>query len=235
MAGLAATSAPYVMPFSSDDLLVPGATASLAAALDANESAAVSWGDLESFGMTRSYVPSAPALCPWHVTYVNCRPGIALFRRDLLVQAGGWHEEGGIEDWDLWLRLAAHGFEGVYVPKLIYLYRRDAAGRFRNQSRSFDAFYERLRSRHPALFSNRTANRAASPAPGSLKTLLPLIDRLPGVSRLVKVQLSEAFTLLLWSAGPRRTMGIVVRGLAFRVRLLGAARRPSLDRRQADR
>src|SRR5215510_5564999 len=30
MAGLEATAAPYVMPFSSDDLLVPGATAQLA-------------------------------------------------------------------------------------------------------------------------------------------------------------------------------------------------------------
>ena len=38
------------MPFSADDLLVPGAMARLADALDADPAAAAAWGDLESFG-----------------------------------------------------------------------------------------------------------------------------------------------------------------------------------------
>src|SRR5205823_1296168 len=71
MAGLEATTAPYVMPFSSDDLLVPGTTAELADALDADPDAAAAWGDFTSFGATSALVPSAPALCPWYVTYVN--------------------------------------------------------------------------------------------------------------------------------------------------------------------
>jgi glycosyltransferase involved in cell wall biosynthesis len=101
MAGLGATSAPYVLPFSSDDLLVPGATALLADALDANPGAAVAWGDMHTFGSASAYIPTTPALCPWQVTYVNTQPGIAAFRRDLLLEAGGWQLRRGIEDWDL--------------------------------------------------------------------------------------------------------------------------------------
>ena len=130
MTGVHATSAPYLLPFSSDDILVPGATALLADALDASLVAAAAWGDMQSFGSAEAYIPSAPELCPWHVTYVNARPGIAAFRREALVEVGGWQLRRGIEDWDLWMRLAARGFSGVHVPHVIFYYRRDHGGRF---------------------------------------------------------------------------------------------------------
>ena len=220
MTGVHATSAPYLLPFSSDDILVPGATALLADALDASPVAAAAWGDMQSFGSAEAYIPSAPELCPWHVTYVNARPGIAAFRREALVEVGGWQLRRGIEDWDLWMRLAARGFSGVHVPHVIFYYRRDAEGRFRSRVRVFEGFYEQLRERNAELFARRPATKLESPAPAVLKMLLPLVDRLPFVSRLVKVQLSEALTLLFWSAGARRTTRILLQGILFRARLL---------------
>jgi glycosyltransferase involved in cell wall biosynthesis len=219
MVGLGETSAAYVLPFSSDDLLVGGATASLADALDAEPSAAAAWGDMESFGAAAAYIPTAKTLCPWHVTYVNSQPGIALFRRKLLLEAGGWQLHRGIEDWDLWMRLAARGVAGIHIPSLTFYYRRDAGGRFRGRVHSFDGFFDELRERNAELFSRRRQTRRASPAPLLVKLLLPLIHRLPGMSRLLKVQLSEFVTLLLWTAGPRRTARIVLQGILFRWRL----------------
>ena len=229
MAGLHATSAEYVIPFSSDDVVVSGATALLAEALDANPAAAVAWGDMQSFGDAAAYIPSTPALCPWHVTYVNSRPGIAAFRRELLMEAGGWQMKRGIEDWDLWMRLAARGFTGVHVPRLIFYYRRDAGGRFRGRVMTYEGFYEQLRERNGGLFARRPATRRTSPAPGILKILLPLVDRLPFASRLLKVQLCELLTLLFWSGGVRRTARILVHGLLFRVRSRSGAGGGSSD------
>jgi glycosyltransferase involved in cell wall biosynthesis len=220
MRGLAATSAAYVMPFSSDDILVPGATGLLADALDADPRAAAAWGDLESFGAAAAYVPSVPALCPWHVTYMSPAPGIALFRRELLLDAGGWQLRRGMEDWDLWMRLAAHGHPVVHVPERTFRYRRDAGGRFRGRVAGFEGFYEQLRERNADLFASRRSNLRTSPAPHALRVVLPLIDRLPFVPRLLKVQLCELATLLLWNAGLRRTIPIVAQGLVFRARLL---------------
>jgi glycosyltransferase involved in cell wall biosynthesis len=219
MHGLSATSAQYVMPFSSDDLLVPGATALLADRLDAYPEAAAAWGDLRTFGAASALVPSAPILCPWLVTYVNTIPGIALFRRNLLLEAGGWQLRTGIEDWDLWMRLAAGSYPGVYVPGPLFLYRRDAGGRFRGRVRRFDPFYDQLRDRNRALFNARAENRRSSPAPTLLKILVPLVDRLPLVSRLIKVQLCDALSLLFWRAGVRRTVEILFQGVLFRARL----------------
>lgn len=220
MNALEATTAPYVMPFSSDDLLLPGATTRLADRLDSNPQAAAAWGDLESFGATSALVPSAPTLDPWFVTYVNSIPGIALFRRTLLIEAGGWQLHRGMEDWDLWMRLAAHRFPGVHVSGAAFLYRRDAGGRFRGRVKKFGPYYDELRERNRALFEHRAENRRRSQAPGVLKVLFPLVDRLPLVSRLVKVQLCDALSLLFWRAGFRRTVPILLQGLRFRIALL---------------
>jgi glycosyltransferase involved in cell wall biosynthesis len=219
MHGLSETTAPYVMPFSSDDLLVPGAATRLADALDANPEAAAAWGDLESFGAASALVPSAPALDPWLVTYVNTIPGIAMFRRTLLLEAGGWRLSTGIEDWDLWMRMAGRGFAGVYIPGPLFHYRRDAGGRFRRRVRNFEPFYEELRERNRALFAARRENRRNSPVSIVLKVLFPLVDRLP-LSRLLKVQLCDALSLIFWRAGIRKTAPILVQGVLFRGRLL---------------
>jgi glycosyltransferase involved in cell wall biosynthesis len=223
MRGLEATTARFVMPFSADDLLVPGAMARLADALEASPAAAAAWGDLQSFGAASALVPSAPVLCPWLITYVNTIPGIAMFRRDLLLEAGGWRLGTGIEDWDLWMRLAGGGYPGVYVPGPLFRYRRDAGGRFRGRVKRFEPFYDELRDRNRALFDARAQNRRSSPAPPALKVLVPLVDRLPLLSRLLKVQLCDALSLLFWRAGIRRTIPILVQGALFRARLFRPA------------
>jgi glycosyltransferase involved in cell wall biosynthesis len=225
MTGLRATSARYVMPFSSDDVLINGGTALLADALDSNPEAVVAWGDLETFGLAAAYRPSVPVLCPWLVTFTNCMPPYSLFRRDALDEIGGWQVITASEDWDLWMRMAARGMVGVHVAHPVYLYRRGPGGRFRRRGRRYEPFYAELRERNADLFISRARNRRTSPAPLTLKVLLPIVDRLPAVPRLKKMQLSEALTLLFWSAGPRRTARIVTQGVLFRVRVVASSHR----------
>jgi hypothetical protein len=146
-------------------------------------------------------------------------PGIAAFRREFLLDVGGWQLRRGMEDWDLWMRLASAGYSAVYVPRVIFYYRRDAGGRFRGRVRSFDSFWEQLRMRNEPLFTKRPQNRRLSPAPKVLKVLLPLIDRLPFTSRLFQVQLCQFATFIFWNAGVRRTAQIVFHGILFRARL----------------
>jgi glycosyltransferase involved in cell wall biosynthesis len=225
MAGVEATTAPYVMPFSSDDVLLSGSTRLLADALDSDPDAGFAWGDIVTFGLANAYRPSVPALCPWLVTYMNAMPAYSLFRRTALLEVGGWAETTASEDWDLWMRLAGTGIAGVYVPQPIYRYRRGVGGRFNRRGTRHEGFYAELRERNAGLFAERASNRRVSPAPEALKTLLPLLDRVPGLPRLRKIQLFEALTLVCWSGGPRRTTRILAEGVAFRVRVL--LRRPS--------
>jgi glycosyltransferase involved in cell wall biosynthesis len=221
MTGLRATTAPYVMPFSSDDLLLAGGTRLLADALDAHPDAGFAWGDIESFGLADSYRPSVPALCPWLVTFMSGIPGYGMFRRSTLLEVGGWRTTDASEDWDLWMRLASHGIRGAYVPQPIFLYRRGAGGRFMRRGSHYEPFYADLREHNAELFERRAANRVASPTPAVLKVLVPLVDVLPGLSRQKKIQLTDALTLVFWSGGPRRATQIFAEGVRFRLRLRG--------------
>jgi glycosyltransferase involved in cell wall biosynthesis len=217
MAGVAATIAPYVFRLDSDDLLDPGALGALADALDEHPAAAAAWGDIETFGLTSFRVPSNPVLDPWHITFANQLPSCSMFRRASLLHVGGWQFRGGIDDWDLWMSLAEHGYSGVYVPRVAYRYRRERTGLFADVAGRYAVDYGELRSeRHRDLFAARARNRRRSPAPAVLKALLPAVDRLPLVPRLQKVWLSQLLTLLLWTGGPRLTWQIVRRGIAIR-------------------
>ena len=217
--GLAATSAPLVMRFDADDLIEPGAFVALADALDEQPDAAVAWGDVLTFGLTTFRIRTAPALDPWLLTYVNGVPGAGcLFRRTALDEVGGWKLRDGFEDWDVWMSLAELGRSGVHVPRVTFRYRRDDGGR---QMKSVDhtaAHYDALHRRHAALFAKRRENRARSAAPAALKAAVAVIDALPLVPRLAKIQLCELASQLLWNGGVRTTLPMLRQAVVIRVR-----------------
>jgi glycosyltransferase involved in cell wall biosynthesis len=219
MAGVEATSSPYVMRFDADDILEPGAADALADALDAAPHAAAAWGDLQTFGATSFRIPSPPILDPWLITYTNCLPGPgALYRREALLAADGWQLRDGFEDWDLWMALAERGDSGVYVPRVIFRYRRDQRGRFAESLAPNAAqYYEDLRARHLPLFRERSHNRSKSPAPLLLKLSVELVEALPGLERLVRIQLCELLARLTYG-GMRMAIPIVWQAAALRVR-----------------
>jgi glycosyltransferase involved in cell wall biosynthesis len=179
MTGVEATSSPYVFPLDADDLLAPGALATLADALDAAPDAAVAWGDVELWGDVDARVAVARALDPWLLTYLNDVPVASLVRRDALVAAGGWSMGSGYEDWDLWLALAEGGHGGVHVPATVLRYRRRSGRMLGDCMPRHGELYQRLRSPHASLFAARGDNRRRSTAPLRVKLLLPFVERLP--------------------------------------------------------
>jgi glycosyltransferase involved in cell wall biosynthesis len=217
MAGVEATSAPYVTRFDADDLLEPGADDVLADALDRAPDAVAAWGDIQTFGLTSFTVPAVPLLDAWLVTYTNAISGaVALFRRDALLAAGGWQLRDGFEDWDFWMTLAERGHRGVYVPRVIFRYRRDRGGRFMEASVNAGRHYDNIRARHETLFAMRRENRRRSPAPPLLKLSVMLVEALPGLPRLTRIQLCELFTRLTYG-GIRMVAPMLRQAVAIRL------------------
>ncbi len=179
MAGVAATSAPYVSALDADDLEAPGALSALADALDADPGASVAWGDVQNFGDNTVLRRLGRTLDPWLITYLNELPADAMVRREALLDAGGWELKGGYEDWDLWMALAERGARGIHIPVVTGRYRVRSARMLGETQQRHGAQLDLLRTRHPRLFDERAANRRRSSAPLRCKLFFPLVDRLP--------------------------------------------------------
>jgi glycosyltransferase involved in cell wall biosynthesis len=179
MHGVRETSAPYVFALDADDWLALGALAALAAALDAEPTAALAWGDLVIENGKSFYRPSVPLLDPWFMAYVNAVPACSLVRRSDLVAVGGWQETVGPADKDLWLRFAEQGRNGVYLPRPIYHYRADGGGMFIAGIPRYDQRQAAIVRNHGWLFDHLPAWRRRSPVPRRLKLAFWLLDRLP--------------------------------------------------------
>jgi hypothetical protein len=179
MAGLAATSAPYVLPLDADDLLEPGVLRQLADVLDARPEVAAVWGWYQRFGDESTIQPTAPALDAWQISHQNELPSTALVRRTALEQVGGWRAMGGYEDWHLWMSLAEREMLGVGLPLLVYRYRRQGTRMLHSAAGRHAEILDALRPLHPQLFAARRRNWRRSTAPLALRLTLPLIDRLP--------------------------------------------------------
>src|SRR3954452_20438499 len=199
MAGLAATSAPYVFPLDADDLLEPETLPAMADALDADPQAAVAYGDYVEFGPGGELVRAVPGhVDPFRIAYINEYPVSALFRRTALELAGGWRAiQYGYEDWDLWMGFAEQGLGGVHAGADRVTYRRRLHGErmLTTAKRNHREIYGELKARHPQLFAQVAEHRSASDMSPLRKALYPVVyggRRRFGWERKVKAALDRA-------------------------------------------
>jgi len=182
MAGVAAASTEYVFAIDADDLIAPDTLTQLADALDANAEKSFAYGNYKPFGAFRLARVTAEQLDPWLISYWNSMPVGALFRRNVLISSGGWTLRD-YEDWDLWMKLAEQGRQGVYVPVIVYYHRLHGVRRHTRALERHDEFVRELRERHPTLFGRRRENRRRSSAPWVARRLYPLIETSPLAER----------------------------------------------------
>jgi glycosyltransferase involved in cell wall biosynthesis len=90
----------------------------------------------------------------------NQSTSIAIFRRSLIFEVGGFDEDirDGFEDWDFWLRCASKGLWGGTIPEYLIWYRRRPPQQRVWTNLSDDQkkkhFYERLQRKYFRLWEN---------------------------------------------------------------------------------
>jgi peptidoglycan/xylan/chitin deacetylase (PgdA/CDA1 family) len=178
--GLAATTAPYVFPLDSDDLMVEGALERLADRLDGAPRAVATWGDVVEFG-TRDRRGIMPLrLEGFRVAFRNDYPVCSLFRRDALERVGAWQDVGGMvgyEDWNLWMTLAERWDVALHAgPGVIAVRRRLHGPRMLGDSVArHRALYAELKRTHPRLFAELAEHRRASSLPWAKRMAYPIV------------------------------------------------------------
>lgn len=110
---------------------------------------------------------------------------MSLVRREALQAVGGFDDAlvHGMEDWDLWLKLAAHGYWGGGIPEFLDWYRRrpDHGDRWQSWTpQGSEEMRAELKRRYPQVFRHGIPQpQAPFRAPyTSLTTELPFTNRL---------------------------------------------------------
>ena len=174
MAGVMATSAPYVFPLDADDQLEASCLARLADELDTDPSLAFVYGHLEFTG-SRVGGRRAQAWNPYTLLYANRWGATCLYRREALLHVGGWSFPDIYEDWDMLLALAEHGYRGGEVDQLVLYYRRHSNARMNTSGhKRYATLYRQLRERHQSLFLRQAELATENRVPRWRQAVYPL-------------------------------------------------------------
>jgi glycosyltransferase involved in cell wall biosynthesis len=133
--GLAETRGGFIARMDGDDVSLPDRFALQVARLREDESVGACGAQVEAFpreavgeGMARYVAWQNGLITPedhareLFIEAPLCHPSVML-RRAALDDAGGWRDNGGPEDYDLWLRLDARGWKLAKVPRVLLRWR----------------------------------------------------------------------------------------------------------------
>ena len=123
--GIRLAKGEFILPLDSDNRLRDVYLNEGVSLLRRNPIVGVVYADAEYFGERsgRWYVPDFNLLSLIRMNFIDA---CALYRKRLWEEVGGYDEQMicmGVEDWDLWLRLAFHGSTFVHLPKIGFDYR----------------------------------------------------------------------------------------------------------------
>lgn len=117
-AGLAATKSPNIVFMDADDVMPAGYIKGLFDALNENGRAAVAYPQHKCFGI-RNDVGTFLPYNRDELLRVNYIVSCSMVKRAAVEAVGGWDEQlPCYQDWDLWLRIGAQGWEMAGVPNV---------------------------------------------------------------------------------------------------------------------
>lgn len=116
----------YILPLDADNRLRSEYVDRGVQILDASPEVGVVYGDAEYLGLAAGRWNVGPfdrdRLLNWN--YIDA---CAIYRRSVWEQNGGYDGTmpvQGLEDWDFWLGALEHGWQFVYVPEVLFDYRK---------------------------------------------------------------------------------------------------------------
>ena len=124
-AGIRLANGDFILPLDSDNRVRDAYLNEAASLLKDNPSLDVIYADAEYFGDSsgRWQIPEFDLLSLIRMNFIDA---CAVYRKSLWEKVGGYDEHMpsmGWEDWDFWLRVAAHGGTFFHLPKIGFDYR----------------------------------------------------------------------------------------------------------------
>lgn len=169
---LSYSTAPFLARMDADDLSSSGRLEKVLALMDSEPSAGVAGSRVAVFppeaasaNMKRYIKWQNSLITPDQIRrerYVESTMthATAVFRREVLLETGGWYDGPFPEDLDLWLRLHREGVRFIKHPEALYFWREHGLRETRHSRRCTPEAFHRCKVRHlTAELLDRSINR----------------------------------------------------------------------------
>jgi glycosyltransferase involved in cell wall biosynthesis len=151
-AGAKRADTAFLLTLDADDKLAPGALDAMRAPLDESARLGFAYGRTRLFGHLSAEL-SLPDYDPYKLLYRSLVSATSLIRREAFDAVGGFDPSvPGYEDWDLYLGLLEHGWEGRRVDFVTLHYRQHGNSTLSADRRGYRRRYRTLRRKHAALY-----------------------------------------------------------------------------------
>lgn len=207
----------FLLPLDADDKLSPDALESY---MGAWPGSGFVYPDVMVFGQDFSQLRRMSNYDFCSLLRQDYIPVGALMLKDDWARSGGWNidMELGYEDWELWIRMGEMGICGTRVPKVLYWYRKNPAGRLasiRSDRVKRNEAMARMRDLHREVYAGRFSEMACGCNRGRSSK-----SGLRGVKRSPRGDLKQPITVVY--NGPREGgFGLVGRPSRRRYRVPG--------------
>lgn len=136
-----------VFMLDADNVIFPTCLKKLSAMLDSEPDAAFAYGIIARTGQ-----PGLLSQFPWQIerlTKANYIDAMAMLRKKVLEEVGGYDASlRGWEDWELWLRIADHGYSAAFLPDFVGTYRVHGASLLQTVNVDVTAMLKDFRDRY---------------------------------------------------------------------------------------
>jgi len=154
-AGIAASTAEYVIPLDSDNKIRQDFVKKAVDILDARREISVVHSDFQYFGLS-DHVCYIEPFDVRKMLYINYIDTCSVFRRDVWEECGGFDESEelrGIEDWEFWLNAYSHGKRFLHLDMIgfDYAWREDSLSSRTKKPEYWRRAEQRLYSKHVML------------------------------------------------------------------------------------
>jgi glycosyltransferase involved in cell wall biosynthesis len=153
-AGIMIACGKYILPLDADDIILPTYVEKAAHVMDQNDDIGIVYCLGEFFG-EKSGIWNLPPFSLKEMLVGNVIFASAMFRRSEWESTGGYNEDMryGLEDYDFWLSLLAHGCEVYQVQDVLFRYRIHRSSR----STALQKDLAKLQDTYKSIYYNHRA------------------------------------------------------------------------------
>lgn len=172
---IAASSGKYILPLDADDTIESTIIEKTTKVLE--EMADVGFVSVGTHYFGDIDTIHIPPTFDFHtLLYHNIVTGTSLFRKSAWEQVGGYNESliHGYEDWEFWISLAKHGWQGHLVEEALFNYRKHGKSMLGDAIKKHAYIISQIIEIHPELYyptsSLKLINQNSKKAKKSKKT-----------------------------------------------------------------